>query len=174
MKNNRSGFTLIELLVVVLIIGILTAVALPQYTTAVEKSRAVEALALMNAIASSAERYRLQQDVWPKRDAFNKLDVEIPSKNGVYGGNNFTVSMGPNNDQENAPVFIILATRTLDNGRGKYALKTVLVENDDGTITATRSCTSAFDLTTATTPPAANTEALKFCAAVTNGNMTNF
>ena len=57
MKNK--AFTLIELLVVVLIIGILSAIALPQYTKAVEKSRMAEALQIAAGIRTGIDVYVL-------------------------------------------------------------------------------------------------------------------
>ncbi len=58
----NKAFTLIELLVVVLIIGILSAIALPQYTKAVEKSRMAEALQIAASIRTGVDTYVLAND----------------------------------------------------------------------------------------------------------------
>lgn len=56
-EKNKKGFTLLEMLVVVLIIGILAAVALPQYQIAVEKSKSAEVLTNLATIKREIQYY---------------------------------------------------------------------------------------------------------------------
>lgn len=69
----KHGFTLIELLVVVLIIGILSAVALPQYQKAVAKSRFAQLQLAGKSFKDAIEVYYLANGAYPKRWA----DVDI-------------------------------------------------------------------------------------------------
>ena len=72
----KQGFTLIELLVVVLIIGILSSVALPQYEKSVNKARGAEAVIAAKTVADSANLYFLERRQYPTSQT--ELTVKAP------------------------------------------------------------------------------------------------
>lgn len=97
-----GGFTLIELLVVVLIIGILAAVALPQYQAVVTRSRMTELLIWTRTLKEAQERYWMSEGIYASDIA--DLDISIPQSahcsvnltqsSSVYCGNRGGYNVG--------------------------------------------------------------------------------
>ena len=81
-KNCKKGFTLLELLVVVLIIGILAAIALPQYKKAVTKSKYATLKSLTKSFYQAQQVYYLTNNTYA--DTFDKLDISIGNSKTYY------------------------------------------------------------------------------------------
>ena len=80
-QNSNQGFTLLELLVVVLIIGILAAIALPQYKRVIAKARVAEAIATLKSITDAQERYALVNSNYT--NDLEELDISV-NPDGQY------------------------------------------------------------------------------------------
>ncbi len=121
MKQNavkKSGFTLIELLVVVLIIGVLSAVALPGYRKAMEKAKAAEAIQALSDISKSQHDYYLAKNRYT--NDFSDLVLTMKDKNTLsdadhssYATEHFVYNLDNNQD---------LATASRDKGADSYTL----------------------------------------------------
>ncbi|MCG8553079.1 MAG: prepilin-type N-terminal cleavage/methylation domain-containing protein [Desulfobacterales bacterium] len=74
MRNNEKGFTLIELMIVVAIIGILAAIAIPNFLNYQLKSKTSEAKTNIGGIKTSLEAYNAEEDAY-------KTCTESPDSN---------------------------------------------------------------------------------------------
>ncbi len=75
--SKKKGFTLIEMLVVVLIIGIIAAIALPQYQIAVLKTRYTQLMVMADALRKAHDAYYLANGKYTIK--INDLDVTVPN-----------------------------------------------------------------------------------------------
>ena len=76
-----KGFTLIELLTVVVIVGILTTIALPQYRKSVEKSRAAEAMQIGRTIVAAQNR---SLDAFPNDNVGTRGALDVILSGGTW------------------------------------------------------------------------------------------
>jgi len=139
----EKGFTLIELLVVVVIIGILAAIALPQFEVAIEKSRMSEAMVNMGAIADAVQRF---DQAFPTEAITSKDNIADVSLQGgswtngtTYTGKYFTYTI----DTENYDNGSVTAVR---NGEpALYTLTLFYNRQDHGSLKARRCTTTDTD-----------------------------
>lgn len=168
----KKGFTLIELLVVVLIIGILTAAALPKYTMAVEKARAAEGAILMKSIAQAAQVYYMENKRFPESNDFNSLDITLPTStdnagNTYTGTKNYKITTINNTTNCGSDYSINLSEANKDF---EYVLATLV--RQDGSII--RYCTKGGVWVNAGCTPVkvepASARGKNLCQAITGGH----
>ena len=138
--KKMKGFTLIELLVVVIIIGILAALAIPQYTKTMERTHWAEAISNLGALRGAEIRYFAENDEYtpggsctattdcnpcPSGVDCNFINLDITDPNDLEGAlYDYNLTDASWNNQ----TFTLMAIRRVGKYRGAY-----ITLDEDGT-----------------------------------------
>lgn len=113
-KKEKKAFTLIELLAVVLIIGVLSSIAVPQYRRSLERSRVAEVLEMLPALHDSWQRYSVEMDQSMSNGVSIKL-LDVTMKGKVSGNGWQTANFLYSTSYQNDEAFVVAKLR-----KGKY------------------------------------------------------
>ena len=125
-KKGNQGFTLVELLIVTVIIGILSAVAMPQFFAQTKKAAATEGTQQASAIAKQASAYYLENGAV----AAGQTHTNCSAYAGALktDNTNFTYSCAGTKD-----AFVVNATGKADNDNTKDVVVRITANLTDGT-----------------------------------------
>ncbi|MBW8016364.1 MAG: prepilin-type N-terminal cleavage/methylation domain-containing protein [Planctomycetes bacterium] len=91
-SRSKSGFTLVEILIVVVILGILAAIVIPQFSQASSEARVSSVKSNLQMVRSQIELYKIQHgDVLPAGTA-TELVTRLTTKTN-YNGAAYTAAM---------------------------------------------------------------------------------
>jgi general secretion pathway protein G len=96
MKRNARAFTLVEILIVVIILGILAAIVIPQFTSASSDARNSSIQSTLQSLRSQVELFKVQHNDVPPQDA-TALFVVLGGKTSIGDSvtTNTTGTLGP-------------------------------------------------------------------------------
>jgi len=91
MKTKRSGFTLVEILIVVVILGILAAIVIPQFTEASTEAKLSSLCTDLQTLRSQIELYKIQHNDVPP--SFANFTAQMTGQTDIDG--NVGTDYGP-------------------------------------------------------------------------------
>jgi len=137
MKNNKNGFTLIELIMVMIILGVLSAVAIPRYLETIENAEEAAEDAIISNIGVALENYAIHKlvksgrGIWPD----NPFDA-LKEKPQSYTND------GTNADSDNEWTFVVgtpsyITHQRSDNSRFRWEYDKGINSGTDSDTTGT-------------------------------------
>lgn len=124
-KKENEGFTLIELLVVIIIIGILSAIALPSFLSQAGKAKQTEAKTFVGSVNRAQQAYRMENTTFASSTTL--LQINVPSTAATDTSGNFFYTYAIPTASANDTRFTAVPVNSESNALRAYAGGVVVI-----------------------------------------------